>query len=82
MAKDGEGNDRLLRSILEYGQEFEFLGETRKFYSSSDIESGFMINKYMDAFKHEDAANNGYINTNGDWPTTRVNFPILSLIHI
>ena len=77
MAKDGEGNDRLLRSILEYGQEFEFLGETRKFYSSSDIESGFMINKYMDAFKHEDAANNGYINTNGDWPTTRVNFPII-----
>ena len=77
MAKDGEGNDRLLRSILEYGREFEFLGETRKFYSSSDIESGFMINKYMDAFKHEDAANNGYINTNGDWPTTRVNFPII-----
>lgn len=77
MAKDGEGNDRLVRSILEYGQEFQFLGETRKFYSSSDIESGFMINKYMDAFKHEDAANNGYINTNGDWPTTRVNFPII-----
>ena len=77
MAKDGEGNDRLVRSILEYGQEFEFLGETRKFYSSSDIESGFMINKYMDAFKHEDAANNGYINTNGDWPTTRINFPII-----
>ena len=77
MAKDGEGNDRLVRSILEYGQEFEFLGETRKFYSTSDIESGFMINKYMDAFKHEDAANNGYINTNGDWPTARVNFPII-----
>ena len=77
LAKDGEGNDRLVRSILEYGQEFEFLGETRKFSSSSDIESGFMINKYMDAFKHEDAANNGYINTNGDWPTTRINFPII-----
>ena len=27
------------------------------------IESGFMINKYMDPFKYEDAANKGYINT-------------------
>lgn len=25
MAKDGAGNDRLVRSILEYNQEFEFL---------------------------------------------------------
>ncbi|MGN0310093.1 MAG: RagB/SusD family nutrient uptake outer membrane protein [Bacteroides sp.] len=77
MAKDGAGNDRLVRSILEYGQEFGFFGETRKFYSSSDIESGFMINKYMDPFKHEDPTGNGYVNTNGDWPTVRINFPII-----
>ncbi len=25
-----------------------------------------MINKYMDPFKYEDAANKGYINTNGE----------------
>lgn len=48
MLKDGAGNDRLVRTVLEYGQEFQFLGESRAFYSSSDIESGFMINKYMD----------------------------------
>ena len=77
MLKDGEGNDRLVRSILEYNQEFQFLGETRRFWSTSDIESGFMINKYMDPFKHEDAANKGYINTNGDWPTARINFPVI-----
>ncbi|MCM1626707.1 alkaline phosphatase [Bacteroides uniformis] len=65
MLKDGAGNDRLVRTVLEYGQEFQFLGESRAFYSSSDIESGFMINKYMDPFKYEDAANKGYINTNG-----------------
>ena len=76
-AKDGEGNARLRRTNLADGHEGGFLGAPRTFYSSSDIESGFMINKYMDAFKHEDAANNGYINTNGDWPTTRVNFPII-----
>ncbi|GAE16803.1 MULTISPECIES: RagB/SusD family nutrient uptake outer membrane protein [Bacteroides] len=77
MLKDGEGNDRLVRTILEYGQEFQLLGETRVFWSTSDIESGFMINKYMDPFKHADAAEQGYINTNGDWPTARINFPII-----
>lgn len=77
MAKDGAGNDRLVRSILEYGQEFEFFGETRQFYSSSDLEAGFQINKYMDPFKYADATNKGYVNTNGDWPTARINFPII-----
>ena len=77
MAKDGEGNDRLVRSILEYGQEFEFWGETRRFFSEADLEAGFMINKYMDPFKHADAAVRGYVNTNGDWPTARINFPII-----
>lgn len=77
MLKDGKGNERLIRSILEYGQEFQLLGETRTFWSTSDVEAGFMVNKYMDPFKYEDAANKGYINTNGDWPTARINFPII-----
>ena len=76
MRKDGEGNARLIRSILEYNQEFQFFGETRRFYSSSDIEAGFMINKYMDPFKHKDPTT-GYINSNGDWPTARINFPVI-----
>lgn len=77
LLKDGKGNDRLLRTVLEYGQAFPFLGETRLFWSTSDVEAGFMINKYMDPFKHADAADNGYISTNGDWPTTRLNFPVI-----
>ena len=77
MLKDGEGNSRLVRSVLEYGQKFQLLGETRTFWSTSDTEAGFMINKYMDPFKHEDAANKGYINTNGNWPTVRLNFPVI-----
>ncbi|MBQ8443635.1 MAG: RagB/SusD family nutrient uptake outer membrane protein, partial [Bacteroides sp.] len=56
MAKDGAGNDRLVRTILEYGQEFQYFGETRRFYSEADLEAGFMINKYMDPFKHANAA--------------------------
>ncbi len=31
MLKDGAGNDRLVRTVLEYGQEFQFLGESRAF---------------------------------------------------
>lgn len=77
MAKDGVGNDRLVRSILEYNQEFEFFGEKRRFFSASDLEAGFQINKYMDSFKHKDATNEGYVNTNGDWPTARINFPLI-----
>lgn len=77
MVKDGEGNARIKRSLLEYGQEFQFFGETRRFYSTSDIESGFMINKYMDAFKYENADKAGYVSTNGDWPTARVNMPLI-----
>lgn len=77
MLKDGVGNDRLVRSILEYNQEFEFFGETRKFFSASDIESGFMFNKYLDPFKYKDADKEGYVNTNGNWPTVRLNFPII-----
>lgn len=77
MLKDGEGNERLTRSILAYGQEFEYFGETRRFFSSQDLESGFMINKYMDAFKHATAIEDGYVNPNGNFMTTRINFPIL-----
>lgn len=77
MAKDGVGNDRLVRSILEYNQEFEFFGEKRRFFSASDLEAGFQINKYMAPFKHKDATNEGYVNTNGDWPTARINFPLI-----
>lgn len=76
MLKDGAGNTRITRSVLEYGQEFQFFGETRKFYSTSDVESGFMINKYMDPFKHEDATKE-YVSSNGDWPTARVNMPLV-----
>lgn len=77
MAKDGEKNDRLVRSILEYNQEFEFFGEERVFYSASDFEAGFQINKYMEPFKHKDAIEKGYVHPNGNWPTARVNFPVI-----
>ena len=78
MAKDGAGNDRLVRSILEYNQEFPFNGEMRRFYSASDIEAGFMINKYLAPFQYKLVdGQSEYVSGNGDWPTVRINFPLL-----
>ncbi|MBP3256560.1 MAG: RagB/SusD family nutrient uptake outer membrane protein [Bacteroidales bacterium] len=77
MLKDGAGNIRLVSSILEYGQEFQYFGETRKFWSTSDVEAGFMINKYMQAFAPEDPIGAGWVYDNADWPCTRINWPIV-----
>lgn len=77
MAKDGPKNDRLVRSILEYNQEFYFFGEKRVYYSDTDLDVGFQINKFMDPFKHKDAIAKGYVNSNGNWPTARINFPLI-----
>ena len=76
------GNVRKVRSVLEYGQKFEFNGETREFYSTSDVEAGFMINKFMEPFSHKDFTAGdengmGYVNPNGDWPTVRINMPLI-----
>ena len=80
MTKDnveGKKNDRLKRSILEYGQEFPYFGETRKFFSASDDEAGFQINKYMAPFGKHNPIENGYVNPNGNFMTVRINFPII-----
>jgi len=75
--KDGPGNARLKKSILEYGDEFQFFGETRKYYSASDVESGFMIGKWLEPFAPADPVGEGLLSSNGDWPTTRTNWPII-----
>ncbi|MDO5035339.1 MAG: RagB/SusD family nutrient uptake outer membrane protein [Porphyromonas sp.] len=77
LLKDGVGNIRLTRSILEYGQKFMFFGEERRFYGASDLESGFQINKYMDPFGKKDPIENGFVHSNGNFPTARINFPLL-----
>ena len=74
---DIEDNIRLRNSILEYNQPFKFFGDDRRFYSIRDIESGFMIAKYLEPFTHDDPIANGYVGDNGDWPVCRINFPIL-----
>ncbi len=79
MAKDnvdGVKNERLAKSILEYGDEFTYFGLPFVFHSSSDVEAGFQINKYMDAFAPADAIGTTALD-NEDWPCTRINWPII-----
>ncbi len=77
MLKDGAGNQRLLSSILTYGQKFMFFGEEREFFSESDLNSGFQVYKYQKAFATADCQETGLVSTNGNWPTVRMNFPLM-----
>ena len=83
MLKDGEGNDRIVRSMLTYGQKFMFLGSERTFFSASDLDSGFQVYKYHESFgMTDDPIGNGYVNANGNWPTVRINFPLLRMAEL
>jgi hypothetical protein len=68
-------------TILAYNDEFTFYGETRRFFSTSDLESGFQLAKYMEPFTYgrvEDGAGvSDKISPNGDRPTTDLNLPLL-----
>ena len=78
--KDGDRtvNERLRRTLLEYGQEFEFNGVKMKYYGEQDVETGFQINKWMEPFRHADFVNTGYVNqAGGSWPSARVNFHVI-----
>ena len=70
-------NERLAKSIWEYGDYMVFFGDPRLYWSQSDAEAGLAVAKYYDAFKHKDPIANGYVNSSGDWPTTRCNFHML-----
>lgn len=77
-AGDDDSNIRLRSSILEYGQPFTFFGDPMRYYSAHvDVEVGFQIAKYLEPFSHPDPIGTGYVSDNGDWPTARINYPIL-----
>ena len=79
MSRDNYGgsnkNDRLAISMLEYGDDFFIFGQYREFYSTMDYESGFMINKYMQAFAPSDPIGMGYVS--GFFPSTKLIWPIV-----
>ena len=80
MAKDNVGdvkNERLATSILEYGDKFMYFGEEREFWSTSDVEAGFMIGKYIAAFAPANPHEAGTVMNSPDWPCTLINWPII-----
>ncbi len=70
-----EGDARREVTILKFGDEFEFFGETRSYQSENSL-SGFQFNKYMYEYGFEDPTGT-YINANGDNPGTIYNVPIM-----
>ena len=70
-------NERLAKSVWQYGDYMVFFGDPRLYWSSTDAESCLAVKKYYDAFKHKDPIANGYVNSSGNWPTTRINFHLL-----
>jgi len=77
-------NQRLYKCILQYNQPFMFATDKsyatvapKNFFSTSDIETGFAIGKWMEPFGFANAIEAGYLNWSPDWPTTRCNFHVL-----
>lgn len=70
-------NVRLATTILEYNDKFKYFGDTMYFYSPVNIEAGFQCNKYMQAFEPEDPIKEGTLLDNGNWPVTKVMWPIV-----
>ncbi|MCB4797945.1 RagB/SusD family nutrient uptake outer membrane protein [Neotamlana laminarinivorans] len=62
-------------TILKFGDEFEFFGETRAYQSENSL-SGFQFNKYMYEYGFEDPVG-VYINSNGNNPGTIYNVPLM-----
>lgn len=71
-------------TILKFGDKFTYFGKERQYYSTNSL-SGFQINKYMEPYSYgtdEDASTNNMINQNGDYPTTKLNLPLLRYAEI
>ncbi len=68
-------------TILNFGDEFQFWGESRRYYSTNSL-SGFQFNKYMDIYSYADPIGNSLINANGDALYTIQDVPILRYAEI
>jgi len=69
-------NERLAKSILEYGDHFPYMGFDFVFYDDQWLSVGFQIGKFMDAFKTVDCIGTTVMD-NPDWPCTRINWPLI-----
>jgi len=76
-----EGDYRRSATILNFGDEFEFWGDSREYYSTNSL-SGFQFNKYMDIYSYDDPIAKGLINADGDKLYTVYDIPLLRYAEI
>ncbi|NJO70354.1 MAG: RagB/SusD family nutrient uptake outer membrane protein [Bacteroidetes bacterium] len=76
-----DGDHRREATILKFGDEFQFWGETRRYYSTNSL-SSFQFNKYIGYYSYDDPIGNGLINANGDALYTIQDIPILRYAEI
>ena len=72
------GDKRRDATLLAFGDEFEYFGETRRYWSETNL-TGFQLKKYLEPFGY---ANGIHLNADGDQPTTNLNLPLLRYSHI
>lgn len=71
-------------TILNFGDKFTYFGLDKSYFSTNS-QSGFQINKYMEPYsygKNGDRTTNPNINQNGDYPTTTLNLPLMRYAEI
>ena len=66
-------DERRIVSILGFGDEFQFFGETRQYWSTTNL-TGFQFGKYLDGYAAGGGVNT---NANGDHPTTDLDLKLL-----
>lgn len=79
-----ENNDpRRGVTILKFGDTFTYFGQEKKYNSTNSL-TGFQINKYMEPYSYGNgnSESNPMINQNGDYPTTRLNLPLMRYAEI
>ncbi|MFC4872605.1 RagB/SusD family nutrient uptake outer membrane protein [Negadavirga shengliensis] len=72
------GDHRKKATLLEFGDEFEFLGNTRRYYSGNSW-TGIQVKKYMHPFRFPEEV---HLNPNGNYPTTNLNIPLIRFAEI
>lgn len=72
------GDYRKKATLLEFGDEFTFLGSPRRYYSGNSW-TGIQFNKYMHPYRFPQDV---HLNPNGDYPTTNLNTPLIRFAEI
>ncbi|MCE7053155.1 RagB/SusD family nutrient uptake outer membrane protein [Algoriphagus sp. AGSA1] len=73
-----EGDPRKKATLLEFGDTFEFLGNSRRYYSGNSW-TGIQVNKYMQPYRTPESV---HLNPNGNYPTTNLNIPLIRFAEV